>query len=142
MEKKLSFSTLRDANKKRLPEFKNSKGQPAHEKKDGSDWSLAEWMNAVAGELGEAANLIKKIRRGDLTLKDARPLLAKEFADIITYLDITAAQAGIDLAKAIEEKFNEVSERVNSSVRIMSDTVVFIHKTRATGSGPLFTWEE
>lgn len=117
----LTFNTLRDANKARLPEFKNAKGEPAHEKADGSDWSLAEWMNAVAGELGEAANIIKKIRRGDMTLEEAAPLLADEFADIVTYLDITAMQAGINLGVAVSEKFNRVSERVGSSVRITAD---------------------
>lgn len=28
-----------------------------------ADWTPAEWMTAVAGEVGEAANLIKKLRR-------------------------------------------------------------------------------
>lgn len=112
----LTFEELRIANTKRLPQFKNAKGEPAHSKADGSDWSLAEWMNAVAGELGEAANIIKKIKRGDISLADAKPLLAKEFADIVTYLDITAMQAGIDLGKATVEKFNEVRNRVGSNV--------------------------
>jgi NTP pyrophosphatase (non-canonical NTP hydrolase) len=112
----LSFQDLRNANTLRLPQFKNSKGEPAHEKEDGSDWSLAEWMNAVAGELGEAANIIKKIRRGDISLAEAKSSLAKEFADIATYLDITAMQAGIDLGEAVRLKFNEVSARVGSDV--------------------------
>jgi NTP pyrophosphatase (non-canonical NTP hydrolase) len=114
----LTFNNLREANKARLPQFKNSKGEPAHEKKDGSDWSLAEWMNAVAGELGEAANVIKKIRRGDMTLEEAKEMLAEEFADIVTYLDITAMQAGINLGKATMDKFNKVSKRVGSSIRL------------------------
>jgi NTP pyrophosphatase (non-canonical NTP hydrolase) len=114
----LTFNGLREANKARLPEFKNSKGEPAHEKADGSDWTLGEWMNAVAGELGEAANIIKKVRRGDMTMEEARPLLANEFADIVTYLDITAMQAGIDLGRATIHKFNQVSQRVGSKVRV------------------------
>ena len=114
----LTFNNLREANKTRLPQFKNSKGEPAHEKEDGSDWSLPEWMNAVAGELGEAANIIKKVRRGDMTLEEARASLAEEFADIVTYLDITAMQAGINLGKATMDKFNKVSERVGSTVRL------------------------
>lgn len=114
----LTFNSLREANKARLPQFKNSKGEPAHEQPDGSDWSLAEWMNAVAGELGEAANIIKKVRRGDLSLEEARPLLAAEFADIVTYLDITAMQAGINLGEATMDKFNKVSIRVGSNIRL------------------------
>lgn len=114
----LTFNTLREANKKRLPQFTNSKGEPAHSKSDGSDWSLGEWMNAVTGEVGEAANIIKKIKRGDISLEEAQPLLAKEFADIVTYLDITAMQAGVNLGKATISKFNEVSKRVGSTVYI------------------------
>lgn len=50
----LSFNTLRGANKARLPQFKNAKGELAHSEPDGSDWTLGEWCTAVAGELGEA----------------------------------------------------------------------------------------
>jgi NTP pyrophosphatase (non-canonical NTP hydrolase) len=114
----LSFNMLRRANLARLPQFKNSKGEPAHSTPDGSDWKLSAWSNAICGELGEAASIIKKIERGDMTLEDARPALAREFADIATYLDITAAQAGVDLGAATILKFNEVSKRVNSTVFI------------------------
>lgn len=117
----LTFNVLRGANTARLPQFKNAKGEPAHTEKDGSDWCLAQWCNAVTGELGEAANIIKKVDRGDLTIDEARPKLAKEFADIVTYLDILAMRAGIDLGKATMDKFNEVSERVGSNVRIDAD---------------------
>jgi hypothetical protein len=67
----LTFRTLRDANKARLPQFKNRRGEPAHSEPDGSDWKLSAWCNAVTGELGELANLIKKIERGDMTLDEA-----------------------------------------------------------------------
>ncbi len=117
----LSFNTLRSANIARLPQFKNAKGEPAHSEPDGSDWCLAQWSNALAGEVGESANIIKKIDRGDITLAEARPLLAKEFADIVTYLDILAMRAGVDLGRATRDKFNEVSERVGSTVRIDVD---------------------
>jgi NTP pyrophosphatase (non-canonical NTP hydrolase) len=118
----LTFDALRGANLARLPQFKNGRGEPAHSKPDGSDWSLAQWSNAVLGELGEAANIIKKIERGDMTLDDARPALAKEFADVQTYLDILAFRAGVDLGDATLQKWNEVSERVGSTVRLR-DTV-------------------
>lgn len=114
----LTFNGLREANIARLPEFKNSKGQPAHSEPDGSDWNLAQWCNAVTGELGEAANLIKKIDRGDFTLEEIRDLLAKELADVATYLDILALRAGINLGKATMDKFNEVSIRVKSNIRL------------------------
>jgi NTP pyrophosphatase (non-canonical NTP hydrolase) len=114
----LDLNILRMANIIRLPQFKNAKGDTAHSMPDGSDWSLGEWSNAVMGELGEAANIIKKVRRGDLTLDEARPELAKEFADVLTYLDILAYQAGVNLSTATIDKFNEISRRVYADVFI------------------------
>ncbi|MGL3208717.1 MazG-like family protein [Bradyrhizobium sp. BR 1433] len=114
----LTFDALRGANVARLPQFKNSRGGPAHSEADGSDWCLAQWCNAVLGELGEAASIIKKIERGDMTLDEARPALSREFADVQIYLDILAFRAGVDLGNATLQKWNEVSERVGATVRL------------------------
>lgn len=114
----LTFAALRKANTARLPLFKNRNGDPAHSAPDGSDWCLGQWCNAVCGELGEAANLIKKIERGDMTLDEARANLGRELADVQTYLDILAFRAGIDLGAATAGKFNEVSDRVGCDVRL------------------------
>ena len=118
MTNMLRFETLRRANTARLPEFKNAKGGAAHTSADGSDWTPLEWAGAMAGEAGEAANVAKKIRRGDLTGDEARSQLAKELADVVCYADILAMQLGIDLGEAVQEKFNEVSRRVSSTVFI------------------------
>lgn len=117
----LTFNTLRRANKVRLPEFKNNKGVTAHDKDDGSDWSLNDWAVAVTGELGESCNVLKKVRRGDLTLDEARPVLRQEFADVIIYMDILAKQVGIDLGQAVIETFNAKSIKVGSRVRLEAD---------------------
>ncbi len=117
---RLTFGELRRANLMRMPQFKNKNGERAHSKDDGSDWALSAWCNAVCGELGEAANLIKKIERGDYTLEEKREELAREFADVVTYLDILASRAGVDLGEATALKFNEVSERVGSTVRLVT----------------------
>lgn len=117
----LTFNSLRGANKARLPQFTNRRGEPAHSEPDGSDWKLSAWCNAVTGELGELANLIKKIERGDMTLDDARPDVANELADVVTYLDILAFRCGVDLGRATMSKFNEVSQRVGSDVRLDAD---------------------
>lgn len=114
----LTFNTLRGGNVARLPQFKNRRGEQAHSEADGSDWKLSAWSNATLGELGEAANLIKKIERNDLTLDDARVELGKEFADVVIYLDLLAYRAGINLGQAVMDKFNEVSKRVGSNVVI------------------------
>lgn len=114
----LTFDDLRRANVRRLPQFKNARGEPAHSQADGSDWALSAWCNAVCGELGELANLIKKVERGDFTLNVAREDIANELADVVTYLDILAFRCGVDLGEATQEKFNAVSRRVGSSVTL------------------------
>lgn len=128
----LNFAHLREANLTRIPEFKNSKGLPAHSKPDGSDWSPAQWLQAVTGELGEYANLRKKVERGDLTMEEARVDLGKELADVVIYLDILAAQLDIDLGDAVTSKWNEVSERIGCNLRVDSDGVYRQRGDRAT----------
>ncbi len=118
----LTFHQLRLANLRRLPLYKNKRGEPAHSQPDGSDWSEADWMVAVVGEVGEACNRMKKLRRGDhgpigcpeyvAEIQE----LAHEMADYVTYTDILALQFGIDLGTTVREKFNVVSERVGCTV--------------------------
>jgi NTP pyrophosphatase (non-canonical NTP hydrolase) len=69
----------------------------------------------MAGECGEACNLIKKLRRGqDITVES----IGKELADVVTYVDLLAARLGIDLEVAIINKFNEVSDRCGSAIKL------------------------
>lgn len=83
------------------------------------NWSGADWSNAMVGEAGEAANVVKKLRRfetghrGQLDPDDPelRMALGAELADTIIYADLVATYYGIDLSIAIMEKFNAVSER-------------------------------
>lgn len=118
MKTGLTISEFQRVNIERLPHFKNSRGERAHSTSDGSDWSLGEWACATLGELGEAANLIKKIQRGDVPLSIARADLADELADTLTYLVILAERAGVDLEQATISKWNRVSAKVDYSVRI------------------------
>lgn len=119
MTAQISFALLRAANTARLPTFKNARGEPAHTKEDGSDWSLSDWSNALCGEVGELASIIKKVRRGDMTVDEARPAAAKELADVQTYLDLLAKQLGVDLGQATVDKFNEISARADSPITIV-----------------------
>ena len=112
----LTFNNLREANIKRLPLFKNKKGEPAHSQPDGSDWPLSQWFEAVVGELGEYANIHKKFVRGDISEIEFKEAAEKELADVQTYLDILAFRNGIDLGKATIKKFNEVSERIDCNI--------------------------
>jgi NTP pyrophosphatase (non-canonical NTP hydrolase) len=117
----LTFNTLRRANLKRLPLFRDRHGRTAHAKEDGSDWSPASWLQAVVGELGEYANLRKKFERGDYTAEEVRPMLADELADVVIYLDILASQLGIDLGDAVMSKWNRTSEKVGAPLYIDAD---------------------
>ena len=82
-------------------------------------WSLSDWMVATMGELGEAANVIKKLMRHrdgiaterDPSEADLMTELRTELADTLSYLVLVADAAGVDLAGATVEKFNIVSER-------------------------------
>lgn len=114
----LTFDTLRAANMQRLPVFKNKHGELAHSKPDGSDWSPAQWFQALVGEIGEYANIRKKYERGDITLEEFKALAAKELADAQIYLDLVAACIHIDLGRATIDKFNEVSRRIKCGIRL------------------------
>lgn len=89
-------------------------------------WTLSDWMTATVGEVGEAANFIKKMNRvrdgivaaGDPPIEELRAKLAKELADAFCYLDLMAQAAGIDLEDAVIAKFNEVSDRIGYPVRL------------------------
>ncbi len=91
-----------------------------------NEWSLSDWFTATMGELGEAANVGKKLNRirdgmtgnGDISEEKLRADLADEIADVAIYLDILAASEGIDLAAAIEHKFNATSAKVGFPERL------------------------
>lgn len=107
---------------------------------DSEPWSLADWSNAMCGEAGEAANMVKKLRRIE-TRTDTGPwshvvhstgrevphdhdtearILAKgiglELADVVIYADLLAQEltrkyGGYSLSELIVVKFNAVSHR-------------------------------
>jgi NTP pyrophosphatase (non-canonical NTP hydrolase) len=101
----LRFETLRIANKLRAREvFKMCEA-----------WTISDWYLALVGEVGELANLLKKVNRGEDIPKR---MIEDEIADIQTYLDLLAAKLNIDLAEATINKFNEVSAKRNASTRL------------------------
>ncbi len=114
----LSFDDLRRANVVRCEES-------YHEIEA---WSPTDWACALAGEVGEACNLVKKLRRlassrqetvAVLQTTSARVLvdqIADELADVVIYADLLSARLGIDLTDAVRAKFNDTSLRIGSSV--------------------------
>ena len=91
-------------------------------------WSPMDWAAAMAGEAGEACNLIKKMRRlvlidsdwGSRALKDRKKVreVVDELADVVIYADLLASRIGERLDRAIQRKFNEVSKRIGSPRRL------------------------
>ena len=84
-----------------------------------SDWSLSDWMTATVGELGEAANVAKKLNRvrdgipGNTETEDElRAALADELADAFVYLDLMCQSQGIVLSEAVVSKFNRTSHKI------------------------------
>lgn len=84
-----------------------------------SSWSLSDWMTATLGELGEAANIVKKLNRvrdgirGNVESEaELRKNLADEIADAAIYLDLMAQAAGFDLETIRDEKFEKTSAKI------------------------------
>ena len=66
-------------------------------------WSLSDWMVATMGELGEAANVLKKLNRvrdgipgNSETRAQLRDMFVDELADTYIYLDLTCRSVGRD----------------------------------------------
>lgn len=124
----ITLREVAEASARRLRDF-------GHSDAIGTDWTPLEWAGAQGGEVGElvgavgallalvgaggrAANLTKKIRRGDVTEASARDAVGAELADVLLYGFALARRLGIDLERAVVAKFNEVSERIGSAVRL------------------------
>jgi len=88
-------------------------------------WSLSDWFTATMGELGEAANVAKKLNRvrdgiagNKETADELRVKLAAELADTFIYLDLLAQAAGVDLAEAVTRTFNAKSDQIGSRIKL------------------------
>lgn len=82
-------------------------------------WSTSDWMTATMGELGEAANIVKKLNRirdgipgNDKTAAELNNMLEDELADVFIYLDLLAASLGISLDSAVQRKFAKTSKKI------------------------------
>jgi NTP pyrophosphatase (non-canonical NTP hydrolase) len=82
-------------------------------------WSLSDWMTALTGEVGEAANLVKKLNRirdgvpgnKGVTEKELQAFLADELADVYIYLDLLVMRLGLNMDDIIVSKFNATSQQ-------------------------------
>ena len=82
-------------------------------------WLGSDWATAMCGEAGEAANVVKKLRRHETgiesqyntpPIEELVKMLGEELADVILYADLLAWHYGIDITDAVITKFNKVSE--------------------------------
>lgn len=113
----LKFSDLRVVNVSRCVRWHPPSSTP---------WNCADWSNALCGEAGELANVVKKIRRhdtgavneGDPSRDELVGMAAAELADVVIYADLLAHHFGIDLGNAIQLKFNRVSKKYGFPERL------------------------
>jgi hypothetical protein len=103
------------------------------------NWSVSDWSNAAAGEVGEAAgavlellalinkhsgevcNKVKKLRRiqtgmqqhGNVpaNVEEAIEQVGKEIGDSVIYFNLLAERCGLSLQECIRAAFNGVSVR-------------------------------
>jgi NTP pyrophosphatase (non-canonical NTP hydrolase) len=85
-------------------------------------WTGADWSNAMCGEAGETANVVKKLRRFDTGVRqvasttdgdwnELRAKLRMEIGDVYLYLDLLAQFYDMDIEDCIRATFDRVSER-------------------------------
>lgn len=75
----------------------------------------------LAGEVGEACNVAKKIERERHGWRGSRATLndlAQEIADVVICADLMALAAGIDLMAAVRAKFNATTDKVGLTVKL------------------------
>lgn len=84
-----------------------------------TSWTLSDWMTATLGELGEAANVAKKLNRvrdgipgNNMTEDELRKAFQDEMADTYIYMDLACQAQGFRLSDAVQSKFAETSRKI------------------------------
>lgn len=88
-------------------------------------WSTSDWITATMGELGEAANVVKKLNRyrdgvpgNKVSEAELRDQLRKEIGDVFVYLDLMSQSLGFSIADAAAEVFNAKSVEIGYPVKL------------------------
>ncbi len=82
--------------------------------------------NELGGECGEAQNVIKKLereRQGWRGSRDTVEHLGEELADVVHCAVLCAITAGIDLERAVVDKFNSTSDKNGLACRLEAASV-------------------
>lgn len=84
-----------------------------------NSWSTSDWFTALLGELGEAANIAKKLNRvrdgitgNDETEAELKEKLGCELADTFIYLDLLTQSLGMNLSEIVPKTFNAKSKKI------------------------------
>jgi len=98
------------------------------------EWSVTDWATALAGEVGELCNAVKKFRRVEDRLQGhdgdtpqpadvaaAVKAIKKEVGDVFAYLDLLAQRFDLDTWECVRDTFNQISEREQMPERMPSD---------------------
>lgn len=114
----LTFDEMAKANKLRCE-------SPAGFNHPIGSWSLSDWAVALCGEVGEAANVVKKLNRvrdgvpGNKVGKaQLRAQLKSEIGDAFIYMDLLCQSQGFTLEDAVRESFNARSALMGFPLRI------------------------
>ena len=109
------LARLRSANLARMPRFGHGEISAP------GGWSPMKWGCALAGEVGELCNMLKKYERQMPTDPGQDDLIAEiayEFADVFIYGDLGAAYFDLSLPHIIETKFNRTSRKFGFPERL------------------------
>lgn len=105
------YDTLAEANAARQKEWDA-----------GNQLTLAYRGNEMAGEVGEACNVIKKLERERLGIRGSRDTVAhlmEELADVVICAHLCAMDVGGNLDAAVARKFNATSEKMGLRARMV-----------------------
>lgn len=88
-------------------------------------WSTSDWFLAIVGEIGEAANIAKKLNRyrdgipgNKMSKEELEAKLRQELGDVFVYLDLLAQSVGISIEDAAVEVFNAKSNELGCPIVI------------------------
>ncbi len=94
-----------------------------------NSWDTSDWFLAVLGELGEAANVAKKLNRvrdgipgNKETPDELRAKLRKELGDVFVYLDLLAQAHEFTIDAAAIEVFNAKSRELGYSDELLASS--------------------
>jgi len=98
---------------------------------DDPDLPLSYFGNELAGEVGEACNVVKKLERaryGMVGSRDTVDHLADECGDAMICLVRLANKAGFDLGEITHAKFNRTSAKNGLTTMISEDGTYVYHE--------------